>query len=322
VPVELDTICARATALEASDRFPSARAMHEAIEQYLEGVRDVEHRKRLAGEHLGQAKAALARTGASVEGQRVEALRHLARAVVLDPEDPTTLKSVLEIVIAPADDLPIEARRELEADETKARTRAAGLVARGQLIWFAVALAILMVGIRSWPIYAGLIAAVLGAAAAGFATSSWGARGIRPHLLVVTAFVAVAMSAFTVGAFTFTAGLAGAMASSLCTALRTRGGMRRLVLALAVASVFVPVALVYAGVVPDPYTYGGDTLTIKAVLMSFPPVLTPVLLALASLAQMLIPALIAGAGVDALLDAERRSFAQAWRLRQMLPRGA
>ncbi|HVY45658.1 MAG TPA: serine/threonine-protein kinase, partial [Minicystis sp.] len=51
VPPELDAICVRATALDPAERFPSARALHDALERYLDGDRDVAHRAELAERH-------------------------------------------------------------------------------------------------------------------------------------------------------------------------------------------------------------------------------------------------------------------------------
>ncbi|MGH7438364.1 MAG: protein kinase domain-containing protein, partial [Polyangiaceae bacterium] len=56
IPPELDLICARATALEPGDRFPSAREMQEALERFLDGERDAERRRELARAH-GDAAA-------------------------------------------------------------------------------------------------------------------------------------------------------------------------------------------------------------------------------------------------------------------------
>src|SRR6185436_15421290 len=45
VPPELEAICVRACALLPADRYPSARALHDAIERFLEGELDVERRR-------------------------------------------------------------------------------------------------------------------------------------------------------------------------------------------------------------------------------------------------------------------------------------
>jgi len=53
---ELDAICVKATALDPADRFPSARALHDAVERFLEGERDLELRAKLQEEDFADAR--------------------------------------------------------------------------------------------------------------------------------------------------------------------------------------------------------------------------------------------------------------------------
>ena len=46
-----------ATSRNPGDRFPSARALHEALERFREKDRDVEERHARAEEHAGRAVA-------------------------------------------------------------------------------------------------------------------------------------------------------------------------------------------------------------------------------------------------------------------------
>jgi hypothetical protein len=53
---------------------------------------------------------------------------------------------------------------------------------------------------------------------------------------------------------------------------------------------------------------------------AFDAVPTFLTLSLVTFAQLVLPSVLISRAVDALVDAERRNFAQAWRLRQLLPR--
>lgn len=55
---ELDAICVRATAARPEDRYGSARALHDAVERFLEGDRDEELRARLAEQQLEEGRRA------------------------------------------------------------------------------------------------------------------------------------------------------------------------------------------------------------------------------------------------------------------------
>lgn len=65
---ELDAICVRATAQRPEDRYPSARALHDAVERFLEGDRDdalrAELERRKLDEGRSEAQGALAPLGA------------------------------------------------------------------------------------------------------------------------------------------------------------------------------------------------------------------------------------------------------------------
>ena len=63
VPPELDAICMKALALRREDRFPSARALHDDIQLFLEGVKQRERERRLADEFVARAHEAIARHG-------------------------------------------------------------------------------------------------------------------------------------------------------------------------------------------------------------------------------------------------------------------
>src|SRR5262249_37580018 len=56
---ELDAICARATATAPADRYPTARALGNAVQRFLDGDRDLALRTELAATQLAAARTAL-----------------------------------------------------------------------------------------------------------------------------------------------------------------------------------------------------------------------------------------------------------------------
>jgi len=70
------------------------------------------------------------------------------------------------------------------------------------------------------------------------------------------------------------------------------------------------------------YAIEDGVLKILPSLVGFPPGLTLLLLAFVSLMTVLTSVVMVGRAVDNLVAAERRSFFQAWRLRQLLPHDA
>lgn len=315
---ELDAICMRATALEPKDRFESARAMHEAIERHLDGERDAERRAELAAQHLERARAALGQ--AADKAARAEGLRELSRALALNPTDPAALGMISDWVLGSSEELPVEAEAELKAVELADRRTASRRAVLGYLSWFSFAPVALWMGVKSWPAVglftAALVLLVLNTSWVA-RTGNAGPRYMRYNL--VLNFIAVAALSLLFGPYVFTPGMAMSSAASYVVGIRANLQTRWLVFSLAFASVFVPAGLGWLGVLPASHVFEDGVLKILPVMLHFSPVPAEVMLVLITVGQMILPAAILGRSVEVLIKAERQNFAQAWRLRQLLP---
>jgi serine/threonine-protein kinase len=107
VPPEFDRICSRATAADPADRYPSARALHDEIEAYLDGERDIGLRRKLAAEHLARAEA-------TRNTDRDEALRNVNAALAIAGEDRRALELLVDLLEEPS--AAEAARAEVEAE--------------------------------------------------------------------------------------------------------------------------------------------------------------------------------------------------------------
>ena len=324
VPPELDAIVLRATEIDPSRRFESARAMHEAIEAFLDGERDAERRRVLASAHVKKARAALARASdpnEDAEACRAEGMRELGRAVALDPSDAGALRAISELVLAPATDLPKKAVDELRAGERTDRAKAAGRASRMYLAWLALVPLLWVMCIRSWPSVIAIATLILVSSAWTQWVSAEPARATMSRLLVAMLFNAVLVGTCSLifGPLVFVPGVAASSAAAFVLAVRDKTWMRWVPFTLAILAVFVPLALELAGVLPRAYTFGKGAITIHPVIADLRPERAAVSLAIVTLVQLVLPAFVINRAVDNLVDAERRSFAQAWRLRQLLP---
>ena len=314
----------RAVDHDPSKRFESARAMHEAIEAFLDGERDAERRRALASDHVKKARAALARASdpkEDAEARRAEGMRELGRAVALDPSDAGALRAISELVLAPAADLPKAAIDELRIGERADRAKAAGRASRMYIAWLALVPLLWVMGIRSWT-GVGVIATLI------LMTSAWTqwvgtqpTRATMSRLMVAILLngTLIAACSLIFGPLVFVPGVAATSAAAFVLAVRDKTWMRYVPFTVATLAVFVPLALELAGVLPRAYTFGDGIITIHPVIADFHMERTPVALATVTLVQMILPAVVINRAVDNLVDAERRSFAQAWRLRQLLP---
>jgi serine/threonine protein kinase len=322
---ELDAICARALELDPGARFAGARAMQEAIEAFLDGERDAERRRELASEHLKKARQALARAsqrGGDAEAHRVEGMRELGRAVALDPSDEGALRTITEIVLAPAGDLPPDALAEASTAERRDRAGAASRAARMYAVWLVFTALLLVMGVRSWAAFAVLVALVVAAGVSAWWIGSTPERAVpaRLGLWMGLNFALVAAVSCIFGPFIFAPGVAASSAAAFVLAIREKSALRRMPFLLAMFSVFVPLGLSYLGVLPRAYTFHDGVVTVHPFVAAFDAVPTFLTLSLVTFAQLVLPSVLISRAVDALVDAERRNFAQAWRLRQLLPR--
>ena len=320
---ELDVICTRATAFEPAERFPSARAMHEAIERVLAGERDAERRKELAKDLVAKGRDALAKAnegGPDAERHRSEGMRALGHAVALDPNDNSTLQVILDTVLS-ASALPPEAEAQLKKVELADRARAARRSALMYATWLLLVPTVFVFGVRSWPAFIALLVSSL--AAIGFAawvsTSPERAAPRYMRIMIVINFILVACSTTCFGPFIFAPALAGTSAAVFVVAIRANTLTRRWLMSLSLLSVFVPYALQVFGVMPPSYAFHDGIIEIRPILEDFPARYAPWGLSIVTAAQLVLPALLVTRAVDGLVAAERTNFAQAWRLKQLLP---
>ena len=139
---ELDAIITRATAFDARDRFPSARALHDAVEDFLAADEELRARQRRAAQHVERAKA-LSQDDAS----RSAALEELGAALALVPEDNDARAHLVHLLRHPPRKTPhevVKARIQHEIDRLRRmQTVAAGIYA---LIWAVAYPAIVLLG--------------------------------------------------------------------------------------------------------------------------------------------------------------------------------
>jgi eukaryotic-like serine/threonine-protein kinase len=121
VAPELESACVAATRLDPADRLPSAFALHELVEAYLEGDRDLALRRESADKHARAARDAAERaleadgTAGEAEEARAQALHEVGRALALDPDAGGALATLVRLLTTPPRVVPTEVREEQEA---------------------------------------------------------------------------------------------------------------------------------------------------------------------------------------------------------------
>ena len=312
LPPELEAIVVRATALDPDDRYPTARAMVDDLERFLDGDRDLQRRRELAALHAEKAASA-------PEGARGEAIREVNRALALDPTHAGALSTMLRLLVEVPAEVPKEAEEELEAMARRTRLSSERISAWGYLVWLLFTPFVFWMGIRDLPAMIVLGVSVLASFVLARLIGS-GKVDEMPtgYFLFAASLVAVGLSALFFGPFVVVPGVASANTLLLAMNLK-RGVARKLAIGASALPILVPLLLEWAGVLAPSYAFRDHALVLLPRMVSFPPAATFGFLLVANVGLVIVPALLVARSRDEAHRAERRVFLHLWHLRQFIP---
>lgn len=328
VPPELDAICVQATALRPAERYPSARALHEAIERFLDGDRDLALRRELSARHAGLAQEATRRAltgGEGAEEARRRALAEVGRALALDAENEEARRALEEILTAPPARLPGEVLADLAA-AAAARHRVqlhTGAAVELAGLSIAAIMSALWIGVRDWLVFGG----VVGCTALAAAMKLLAARALPAPRAYPIAFAGFALNVIAVlfvgrafGPLLFMPLLLAMF--TYANSITHHGRYRAAVIATGCAAQLAAASAELSGLLSPSYAFEGGALIIlpRAVDHALLPTLTA--LTITALFMIAAPAWMMGRLQQALRGAEERALLQTWQLRQLLPERA
>ena len=316
---ELDAICVKACAVDPAERFASARELHEAIEDVLDGEQDAEKRQQLSQQHVDKAEEILAAETVTEDAQ-ARAMQELTRALALNPGNRDALAVLTQWVTSSTRELPPEAEAALKEVERKDRARSAKRMGLGFLSWFLLSPLFLWLGVRSWACALMTEAAVMLVVVYALWMSKTGKAGPKYMRWGITlTFILIGCTSLLFGPLILTPGIAATAAAVLVISIRANKLTRSYVLALSVASVMIPLGLQLVGWMEPSYAVENGKIVLLPVAMNLPPVGAMVFLSVATAFQLILAVLLIGGGVEQLVRAERNNFGQAWRLKRLLP---
>ncbi len=323
IPPELDEIVLKATQLEPRKRFESARAVNDAIERFLDGERDTERRREQAQRHTLNAQLALAKAtagGADAASERSKGMRELSTALALDPSHEGAMHTLMKVLLDPSVELPPEAEAELLEVNRRDRVKAANASSVAYAAWALLFPVLILMGVKSW----GLMVFMSTTLTVQIGITLWmGVTGnVVPKYMrwtMPTTFFAVASLSAIFGPLLLMPGAAAVNAAVMMVSLRANAITRRGITMAAMLAILIPTAMITFGAIPNPYVFEDGAMKILPQVVHFPPEATLALLFFTSMLQVLSSGFLVGRAVKALTEAERRIFAQAWRLRQLLP---
>jgi serine/threonine-protein kinase len=322
IPPELDAICLRATAKDPGDRFPSAQALSEAVERFLDGDRDLERRKELAGETAAKATELLEEATAKgvapepAHEARLDAFRGVLRALALDPSHEGALQTLGRLLLEPPAELPEAAKAERDRMRVDERAEGAGLGFKGFLSYLAAFPLMVLAGVRS-PLLV-LSGLVLTLGAAGLARRAQRTKRVSSGafftLLAVCVAIVVLQSTW-LGPFVLTP-TAAALTLSVF-ALYAERRERRIVLFAGVAMIALPFLAELVPGLPPAFSFERGAIRLHARALELPTTMTVIGLVYTALGFALLPAIFLFRVRDTLRVAEDRTFLQAWTLGQL-----
>ena len=307
---ELDAACTAALAAEPAQR-PSARALADRIQRYLDGDRDLERRRTMAIDELSTARRA-----AKDPKLRADAIRHAGRALVLDPTSSDATKLVLELLIDPPAELPADLERSLHTHEREIASRTAGTAVGASFAYFLFLPLIAWAGVRHWSIV--ILFYVLVCLMGFSAYHQYRTRHDQPLVALLCNVGMMVLLSRMLSPWLFVPAITCVFAMTL-TSQRYLWERPLIVIACGVLAIGLPLALEAAGVFERTWSIDHGKLVIESNMIDVSSVSTVVLLVAGCIGSMLISTMFSRAMAMSQHEAHRRVEIQAWHLRQLLP---
>lgn len=315
VPAALDAIVVAATEGDPAGRTPSARALADAVERFLDGDRHSESLRAEASAALTEARERISRLDTATTGEHELAMHSVTKALALAPGHREARELLRQVLSAsPPSEQTSPGSEEEHLGE--ARAQLARSVAVRFAIWTLIAPLMWLMGPRDLGWAAALTAGV--ACALGLALflgrrqtlARWGVGA----LVAATSGVLTGAS-FLFGPFMVVPAL-GATAAVLFAA-HLRSFDRGLAIAAIALAVFGPWTLEVLGALPPSMVFQHGEIHLLPRLVDFPELSSLVVLTLATASSMVMPAVLNGRLRDQLARAEARLRLSAWYLERV-----
>jgi serine/threonine-protein kinase len=315
IPPELDVICVTATKPDRGERYKSARELHDAIQTYLDGDRDLALRKDLAATELADARAALGRaTGDKLAGpemlaERRQALRAAARALALDPTSKGPAELVGRLMLEPPSEIPREVTDALDRADDDALWSARRLIVLAATSYLAFIPILFVIGFSS-PWYLGACAVV----AAAMCALAFTAKRERVWVVAYTGLIGNSLMTmlFAYIATPFFVAPSLGVITAMSIATHPRVARAWVLVAVIASSVLAPLALEVAGVLPRSMQVHDDTIVLVTAASGLDVTTTTIALVCYVVALLAMAVILAKSLTNDRRIAQRRVHIQSW----------
>jgi serine/threonine-protein kinase len=318
VAPELEEICVTATADDPADRYPSSRALHEAVIRYLEGDRDRELRAARAATHARVARTALTRAdepGADYEAERDIAMLETVHALAYDPSNVELVAMLGEILEKPPRVVPPEVQQKLRDESIRTIRSFARYTGPTMASWFLFIPPLALIGFHDYSLLWLILIPVILATAAGFYTAY--KKSYTPFAQLSTAvivMIALASVTWIYGPLIITPVMIGS-AAIVIQAYPSRT-LRRVAVVLAVVIITTLVMLELSGVLSS-YAFEDGRWIVLPQLVELPRTGTLLLLLVVHISTLVLPCMFIALLRRDLSVAQQHQLVQAWHFRRL-----
>ena len=313
-PPELEAISERATQLDPSDRFESARAMGVAVQAYLDGDRDAALRRELARHHIVEARDAFAR---GTHDDRRDAMRAAGRALAFDPEATEAADLVSRLMLEPPAETPDDVEQRLVALDRETVYEQAWPAALA--VWHYVAFVPLFFwsGVRDASL-------ILAFAAVAIVCGTYILR-MRAKVTPLRLYASAAINALLIAVMGRIMGPIVVIPTLVTTtvmayAVHPRFGRISVIAAILLASAFGPWALELLGVLSPTHRFtDAGELVLASGAVRFSAIPTELAFAFMQVSMVVGGVLLVRSVARRHSDAARKLELQAWQLRHIVP---
>ncbi|HTL31687.1 MAG TPA: serine/threonine-protein kinase [Kofleriaceae bacterium] len=318
VAPELEAICVRATDLDMDKRYPTPRAMQEAINRFLEGDRELEQRRLLAAAHAKTAREALEASTKAVdpERDRTHAIQELVRALALDPRDNTTVAMLGELLATPPRTIPAEVHEQLRRETQRVIKSGASHSVGAMLSWFLFLPVLMWVGINDYKPLVWVLIPAAGSAIASFI-------GMRQkHVTRPTQYATIG---FMMIASVGIARLYGPLilmptmviAYAIVLQAHPARTFRRVGAIFAIITILMPIVFELTGIFPTSYSFADGRWSILPLTLAMPKLGTFVTLTAANIGSLVVPCMFIARLRAELSDIQQNQLLTAWHFRRL-----
>ncbi|MBA2544863.1 MAG: protein kinase [Deltaproteobacteria bacterium] len=312
VPPELDRLCVAALAFDA-ERRPTARALADGVQKYLDGDRDLERRRVLATELLVTARADLESDDPARRGSAIKAA---SRALALDPESEEAGALVAKMMLEPPKVMPPELAQRLDdidVSQGSTQGKRASMSLAAYFLFLPIAI---WMGVRDWGAVVMVFALVLTAIGTSLGRAKW------PRLPMVIALVVNTALLMALGRLTSplvivpTLAVGAGILFGMFPQLLHRPVV---VLGACLSSTLVPMALELAGVWSNTWQITDGQLVIDPGALDFSGAGAKVFLIGITAATAIVFPLFVRSLAIAQRAARRQLEIQAWHFQHLIP---